>query len=139
MPNGKVRKVTIYNVWQTIQVVDQFGQPLDSVYAKQSVFEGEGPFTSSYINQDLRADGTYLDPVGSNVRVANNPLLNENDAMAIAAWKAAPLLPPVQIKRSAETSVSIEGGYPLDPAVKNRSMIVTPVTKETARVQIVWP
>lgn len=57
IPKTKYWLYTLYKHLQTIHVVDQFGLPLDSLYAGVEVEE------THPINQTLSAQGTYQDPV----------------------------------------------------------------------------
>ena len=58
LPNSSVNLVTLWATFQTITVLDQFEQGLDSIYNGAQVNEYSMP-----INQTI-SSGTYLDPVG---------------------------------------------------------------------------
>lgn len=59
VPVGQKALRTYYQIIQTVQVVDQFGKPLDDTYKNSPVIESIGN-----INQPLSSSGTYQDPVG---------------------------------------------------------------------------
>ncbi len=75
---GKVVLWTTYLQWLTIQVLDQFGNPLDMIYGWIDVYERPKNTTGfKKINQQLEGNGTYQDPVG--VRNQNGGERNPND------------------------------------------------------------
>lgn len=59
-----VCRCTVYNTIQNVQVLDQFGENLDAIYAGSDVEEQFGT-TWHDINVTTTATGTYADPVGS--------------------------------------------------------------------------
>jgi hypothetical protein len=83
-PAGKLGLITFYGAFTTMQVLDQFGKPLNALYAGQTIKEG-----GSSINQVLRADGTYLDPVGFFQPKAEDAFVPQDDFENIIGWQNA--------------------------------------------------
>lgn len=134
VPAGSVYLATIYLNRMTIQVVDQFGDSLDSLYAGAPVVEdGNVP-----INVNLSGSGTYGDPVGVTMDRDNGPttvLANSSDATqwtSILNGHYAPLssvtYPPSNI------AVSI-GGFSLNPAIAGRVIS----SQAPNSLTITWP
>jgi hypothetical protein len=80
---GMLARVIAYIYMDTVTVLDQFGSVLSPIYAGRNVWEGDAS-----INQQLRADGTYLDPIGRTSVAIGALIANDNNA-AIQAWESA--------------------------------------------------
>ena len=126
-PQGKVSLATAWLYWLTIQVVDQFGRPLTSVYQGADIFE------KNNINQDLTPSGTYQDPVGKvQLNVFENPV-DKNGPLEKEwlDWVPQPLL---SFRETQNIDVWV-GGHPLSPAIVGREVIAN----TELGIKIVWP
>lgn len=137
-PNNHFSKVTIYVHYLPILVVDQFGMPLDAVYSGAGVEEMKGGQNWVDINQPLRADGTYLDPVGSYSVLTKNRYVSADDTEGKMAWLQARPLPAIEKPAIQEYNIRI-AGHILDTGIVNRTVTITPVDGSSAKVSIVWP
>jgi hypothetical protein len=152
---------TVYAQWLSVPVVDQFGAPVGDLYAGSPIIEDGW----AGINQTLRADSTYLDPVG--VIIANETTdvvqsipdgytdmdgngqwspgdiltndYNENNMYDGATPRVAqwPTAAPTPLVPKTETQdIAVEVDvFPLKPGVVKRTSTANPPDTIT----IVWP
>ncbi len=134
-----VRLATTYITFLKITVDDQFGSPLDPIYAGTPVTE-QGGFM---INQAMQANGTYQDPVGLVLvqRMAvprENPAGTDNPQLA-AHLAAAPAAP--RNFNETQTKLVQVGGHSLNQGVTNRKVTVSTIAGSNTKAQLVitWP
>ena len=139
-PANKVMLYTAFFQHLTIKVEDQFGSPLDKIYAGTAVTE----HAQTPMNVVMSAAGTYPDAVGSVNRPANprvdkmvadpqNPgqqIMNPR----ITAFQAGPPMPMLARDETQNIPVQV-GGHQLNPGIVNRRVKSIPPD----RVEIDWP
>ena len=128
--------ITYYAQWITVPVIDQFGQPLDTMYQDFGVSEFVHGGAWIKINQYMAADGTYQDPVFSYTPKApgkNVYLCSSNEAKA---WPSDPLKMPIDpINDRIQNIGVIVAGHVLNPHITNRHL----TAKAPDEVDVVWP
>jgi hypothetical protein len=82
----------------------------------------------------MRADGTYEDVVG-NFADRKDGSLYPKDAPEVARWNTDPIVPLGAIGARVEEIPVFVGGHELIPAVRGRTVFVTP----PKNVKIEWP
>jgi hypothetical protein len=114
---GAVHLWTYYVTWQTITVLDQFGNTLNSIYQGSPVSEAGG----IGINQYLSAAGTYLDPVGvlTNAPPPNNLQSTDPRVAAFLAGTPLPLVPVTGMQQNIQVQVA---GQAMHPGVRSRTV-----------------
>jgi GT2 family glycosyltransferase len=133
---NKVVLATLYRQILTIQVVDQFQNPLDALYAGAPVVEQSGGKFKP-INQNLDGSGTYQDPVGvfsfKNGSSAKSIVFNQSKAAK--DWPNADPAPIDTTALKSQTILVKVAGHQLKVGIVNRQ--VTPVAPNI--INISWP
>ncbi len=139
LPPGHVKFATVYQTELNIPVHDQFGMPLNRIYTGTPVTERNG----FAINQNMRANGTYRDPVGlvlirrnSTPRVTSPGVVNP----ALNQFLNGPISPSQAFTENQTKLVQV-GGHGLNPAISGRIVVVTPDSANAGRanLKITWP
>jgi hypothetical protein len=140
VPNGSAYLVRWYGKWLRVVVKDQFGDPIGDLYEGAPVEETFGNHPPRAINQKLRADSSYADPVGMYVfpafaaaRVGGILFsINSNSAKcwqvvscASKRWPAQwrPTLGPESVNN---TFTVVVDGFKLKPAIQRTVVAVPP-------------
>jgi hypothetical protein len=129
---GNVFLVCEYLLWLTVPVVDQFGNPLDSMYNGVDVTE----LNNVPINQKIK-DGTYQDPVGPGDPFEEVEATSPVVPMYLKGQTYSLKDPNDSIVQNIAVQV---GGWSLNPGVKNRtvSWVTDPDTKSVT-ITVTWP
>jgi len=125
----EVELVTAWFHWLTVTVEDQFGDVLDDIYDRAEVEERVSRVQFD-INQQLRGDGTYLDPVG----VVSRPPTSRvrADSEAANEWPDEETLTMVASTQNQVIRVLV-GGHEIGNII--RDVIATPPN----HIRINWP
>jgi len=121
-----------WSQWLPVIVFDQFNHTLDPIYTGAPVAEG------CPINQNMRADGTYLDPVGVGATAPPPVTVPANSNRANDWVTIDPLDTLPNVTQDASVPVVTVGGHQLNPAVVNRKVTASG-TNIAANVAISWP
>lgn len=114
----------------TIGVQDQFGMGIGDLYGGSEVTEG---IARIKINQTLKADSTYQDPVGPANRVLPQ-ILPWNDPVVLQ-WLAQPAVAIDYVEGGTLNFTVQIDGHLLDDAINGRLVR----TKPPSSVEIIWP
>jgi hypothetical protein len=163
---GDVKLVTVYLHWLSVPVVDQFGEGIGGLYAGAKVEEKiRGAWYN--VNQTLKNDSTYRDPVGA-IQEKEDIFFGGDkftDANGNGKWDPGEVLTadydndgeydppdpevegwPTAPKRPLAPGISIHkipvkvDGFPLDPSVANRTVTAIPGVPPAADIiTVVWP
>ena len=120
-------------IWQSIQVWDQFGISLNSVYTHAEVDEIfiTGQFN---INSPMQGDGTYLDPVGTGSAIGKIV----HSGIAVRSWYETPVTAAYDLMDAtvifANIGIVVDGNT-LQSGVINRTL----KTFAPSDLEIVWP
>jgi glucodextranase-like protein len=130
VPPGSVALVTVYGKFLSVIVKDQFGDLIGDIYLGASVFETSLRFP---INQSIRSDSTYLDPVVVFEELNPGSVVPANSAAALT-WPQQPpvLLTPETIPQNISVDVD---GFVLNPGIVNRQITSIP----PSTITITWP
>ena len=124
---GQVYLATIYAVYLTIHVVDQFGDSLDQLYAGAPITEG-----GYAINQNMSSSGTYSDPVGQGPQRDNGPVVVSANSTDATQWVSTNytyrVAIPSQVNPPQNIPVEV-AGVSLNPSVVNRIVSSAPPNK----------
>jgi hypothetical protein len=137
VPKGKVVLVTIYVHRIEIPVVDQFGKPLNAIYATVPITERN----NIPINAKMHADGTYADATGVVYPAPNIGFIDPTMGAGLVLAAAWPKEAPIPLKTIAPKDVIPQrikvqvGGHPLTPSIFNRKIIPT----APDIIDILWP
>ncbi len=134
LPANFVHLWTYYAQWLTIRVIDQFGAPLNAVYAGVQVAERlPTQIEPVNINQTIATNGSYQDPVGTISDKDPAPVNVAKNSTIARRWpSAAPM--PMQAFDAFQTIFVYVGGHPLSVGIVRRHVIATPPDN----VQVLW-
>jgi hypothetical protein len=133
VPDGFVRLTTTYTHALQVPVIDQFGKPLDSIYAGVVVAEQRDEDNTRHsINSPMSGKGTYEDLVGFTIDRTGGSIVPK-DSPRVAEWLSAPV-PDLGFPRNVLQQIKVfVGGHLLDPSVSNRRVIGSP--RKTIKVE----
>jgi len=138
IPDGKVLLVTMYAQWLDVPVWDQFGNMLASVYGEPgNTAPVPERITTEWtkINQNMKTDGTYLDPVSRYHPRAANPIVTKNSPAHLAWISITDPMRPLDKHESSFNLGIMVGGHELIGGTGNRTIVTTP----PSTVKIIWP
>jgi hypothetical protein len=135
LPAGQVFLATTYKRVLTITVWDKWNHAIGDLYGGAEISENLGSITAT-INQFLSSASTYSDPVGYAEPRTSGPSVVAAGSADAVAWPSAPQVPlQGTVGPSAQNIDVFVDGFPLNPAIVNRTVTVSPPSSVT----ITWP
>jgi hypothetical protein len=124
VPPGQVLLGSYYWKWLRVVVADQFGKPIGDLYEGAAITE-RFPKGSSPINQKLRSDSSYEDPVGLFFKKPPG-LAVPRDSLAAQQWPHQPVLSLQPTKPITNTFQVFADGFKLQPMITRTIVPVPP-------------